>query len=274
MTMEDTMNTQRMPRFASLVAASALVIAFSATASAAPSAQSIIEKANVANYYQGKDGKAKVKMKIKDAQGRKRIRVFSMLRADVADGGDQNFLVLFLRPADVKRTVFMVHKKPKSSDNRWMYLPALDLVKRIASADKRTSFVGSHFYYEDISGRGTAEDHHKLLKTTDKHYVIRSTPKKKGDVEFSKYTVWVDKATYLPVKIEYINKSGKLYRRIEALRVKTVQGKPTVTKMRASDLKNGGSTILLMKGIKYDINVPKSVFTERSLRNPPRKWFK
>lgn len=268
------MNARRLPYTLHLFAASALVVAFATPAAAAPSAKSIIEKANVANYYQGNDGKAKVKMKIKDAQGRKRIRVFSMLRRDDADGGDQRFLVLFKRPADVKRTVFMVHKKPKGSDNRWMYLPALDLVKRIASADKRTSFVGSHFFYEDISGRGTNEDTHKLLKTTDKHYVIRSTPKKRGDVEFKHYTVWVDKATYLPVKIEYIDKSGKLYRRIAALRVKNIQGKPTITKMRASDLKNGGSTVLLMKGIKYDISVPKSVFAERSLRNPPRKWLK
>ncbi len=268
------MSTRHPNSITKIALAGTLVCAFALPANAAPSAQAIINKANIANYYQGKDGKAKVKMKIKDAQGRKRVRVFSMIRSDVSDGGKQHFLVLFKRPADVKRTVFMVHKKPQGSDNRWMYLPALDLVKRIASADKRTSFVGSHFFYEDISGRGTNEDKHKLLKTTDKHYIIHSTPKRRGDAEFSHYTVWVDKATYLPMKIEYINKSGKLYRRVEALRVKTIQGKPTITKMRASDLKNGGSTILLMKGIKYDIGVPKSVFTERSLRNPPRKWLK
>lgn len=272
------MNTRQLARALIMLsrplALSALVLGFALPAAAAPSARALIEKANIANYYQGRDGRAKVRMKIKDAQGRQRIRQFSMLRRDGKDGGNQHFLVFFSRPADVKRTVFLVHKRPGGEDNRWMYLPALDLVKRIASADKRTSFVGSHFYYEDISGRGTGEDDHKLLETTDKHYVVRSTPKKRGSAEFKHYTVWIDKATYLPVKIDYVNQAGALYRRIEALRIKTIQGKPTIAKMRASDLKNGGSTVLMMKNIKYDISVPESVFAERSLRNPPRQWFK
>ncbi|MBW2732898.1 MAG: outer membrane lipoprotein-sorting protein [Deltaproteobacteria bacterium] len=248
--------------------------ALSTPAQAAPSAQEIIGKANIAAYYQGNDGRAKVRMKIVDAQGRKRLRQFTILRRDIKDGGDQSFLVLFSRPADVKRTVFLVQKKVRGDDDRWMYLPALDLVKRIASSDKRTSFVGSHFFYEDISGRSVHEDNHQLQKTTDTHYVIRSTPKKAGSVEFKYSTAWVDKKNYLPTKIEYVDKSGKLYRRIEALRVKTVQGHATVTKMKASDLKNGGHTITMMKGVKYDLSVPSTVFAERSLRNPPRQWFK
>lgn len=252
----------------------ALLVSLATPAQAALSAQQIINKANIAAYYQGKDGRAKVRMKIVDAQGRKRVRQFTILRRDVKEGGDQSFLVLFSRPADVKRTVFMVQKKVRSDDDRWMYLPALDLVKRIASSDKRTSFVGSHFFYEDISGRSVNDDRHKLVKVTDKHYVIRSTPKKSGSVEFKYSTVWIDKSNYVPMKMEYVDKSGKIYRRIEALAVKTFQGHATVTKMKASDLKNGGHTITMMKGIKYDISMPSDIFVERSLRNPPRQWFK
>ena len=260
-------------KFITALVALGAVFAPAWAAQAGPDAQQIIDKANVANYYQGQDGRAVVRMKIKDAQGRKRVRQFTILRRDLSDGGQQSFLVLFSRPADVKGTVFLVNKKPQSDDERWMYLPALDLVKRIAAADKRTSFVGSHFFYEDISGRGTHEDRHQLVAMTAQHYVVQSTAKKPGDVEFKHYKVWVDKATSLPVKIEYTDKSGKLYRRIEALRVETIQGRPTITKMRATDLKDGGSTVLVMKGISYDLSLPQSVFTERSLRNPPRQWF-
>lgn len=261
-------------RFGRTAFALSFISAFAMTASAAPTAKEIVNKANIAAYYQGNDGRAKVRMKIKDAQGRKRIRQLTILRKDEKDGGNQKFLVLFSRPADVARTVFMVHKKVKGDDNRWMYLPALDLVKRIASADKRTSFVGTHFFYEDISGRGLNEDKHKLVKTTDKYYVIQSTPKKPGDVEFSSYKIWIDKKNYLPMKMDYFDKSKKLYRRIEALKVKDYQGHPTITKMKASDLKNGGHTISLFKGVVYDKNLPDDIFTERSLRNPPKKWFK
>jgi hypothetical protein len=65
-----------------------------------------------------------------------------ILRRDVIDGGDQDYVVLFSRPADVRNTVFLVKKHVASDDDRWLYLPGLDLVRRIAAGDKRTSFVG------------------------------------------------------------------------------------------------------------------------------------
>ena len=112
-------------------------------------------------------------MTITDSQGRVRIREFRILRLDVADGGEQKFYVYFKKPADVSKMVFMVWKHLGVDDDRWMYLPALDLVRRIASSDKRSSFVGSHFVYEDVSGRGIDADTHELIDATDKDYVIK-----------------------------------------------------------------------------------------------------
>lgn len=243
-------------------------------ASAGPNVKEIVRKANLVAYYNGNDGRAQVRMTVTDSQGRKRIRQFFILRRNQKAGGDQDFLVVFTRPADVRNTVFLVAKHVSRDDDRWIYLPALDLVKRISAGDKRTSFVGTHFFYEDISGRGLHEDHHKLVQTTDKHYVIEAKPKKRGDVEFSSFKVWVNKSDYVPSKMEYYDKSGKAYRRIEALEVKVIDGKPTVVKMKASDLRSGGQTITQMRGIKYDLGLPGSVFAERSLRNPPQKWLK
>lgn len=233
----------------------------------------IIERANQAAYYAGQDGRAQARLTIVDAQGRERIRQFIILRRDQADGGDQDYAVLFSRPADVRGTVFLVQKHVGGDDDRWLYLPSLDLVKRIAAGDKRTSFVGSDFFYEDISGRAIADDTHTLLETTDTHYVIQNTPVDPGAVEFSSWTVWVDKATFLPMKMEYVDDTGATYRRIETLQVETISGHPTATTMRVSDLRSGGYTLSEMRNITYDLGLPESVFTERTLRNPPRRWF-
>jgi hypothetical protein len=139
-----------------------------------PDVQTIVNKANIVAYYQGKDGKAKVKMTITNKKGQKREHQFIILRKDVEDGGDQKYFVYFQKPPDVRKMVFMVHKHadPKKDDDRWLYLPAFSLVKRIAAGDKRTSFVGSDFLYEDISGRSLAEDKHELIETTDELFVI------------------------------------------------------------------------------------------------------
>ena len=236
------------------------------------SADEIVDKANVAAYYAGEDGRATVKMTITDNQGRKRYREFNILRKDDGpDGGEQKFYVYFKRPSDVKGMVFMVHKHPGKDDDRWLYLPALDLVKRIAASDKRTSFVGSDFYYEDVSGRGVDEDEHQLLKSDDKFYLIESRPKDPGSVEFSRYQVWIDKQTFMPVKAEYYDKENTLYRRVEALEIKAVQGFPTVLKSRVENLAAGGNTVSEFSRIKYDIGLRANIFTERYLRRPPRQ---
>ena len=234
----------------------------------------IIEKANLAAYYAGDDGRSKVRMTITDSQGRERIRQFVILRADVEEGKDQNYAVLFSRPADVRGMVFLVKKHVGSDDDRWLYMPGLDLVKRIAAGDKRTSFVGSDFYYEDVSGRGIEEDTHELVETTAEHYVVKNTPKDTGSVEFVHWTAWIDKTSMIPVKMEYTDAKGEVYRRIEALEVQEFGGHPTVTMMKVSDLRTGGNTVSEFRGVEYDLGIPDDVFTERTLRNPPRQWFR
>jgi hypothetical protein len=233
----------------------------------------IVRRANLAAYYAGADGRSEARMIIRDAQGREQRRQFTVLRRNVEEGADQDFLVVFSQPSDVRNTVYLVKKHAGADDDRWLYLPGLDLVKRISAGDKRTSFVGAHYFYEDVSGRSPDEDAHELLDTTDEHYMLRHVPKDTSTVEFVSYQTWIDRETYLPMKIEYMNAAGEIYRRVEVLRVENIDGYPTVTLSRVSDLSGGGQTDMQFRYIDYDLGLEESVFTERSLRNPPRRWL-
>jgi hypothetical protein len=235
-----------------------------------PDVNTIVNRANLVAYYQGNDGRAKVFMKIIDKKAQIRQREFIILRKDIEDGADQNYYLYFLKPADVREMVYMVHKHPGKDDDRWLYLPALDLVKRIAAGDKRTSFVGSDFLYEDVSGRGLDEDTHQLVETADEHFVVKNVPKKPDDVEFAYYNVYIDRKNYVPKKMEYYDKNNKLYRTIESLTVEDIQGFPTVTKAVVSDLNTGSKTEMQFTDVKYDINL-EDIFTERYLRRPPKE---
>ncbi len=239
---------------------------------AAPPVDEIISNANNVSYYNGDDGRSEVAMTITDKQGRTRERLLTILRKDGGeDGGNQYFFVYFKRPSDVRKTTFLVHKYIDRDDDRWMYLPSLDLVKRIAASDKRTSFMGSHFFYEDVSGRNMNADHHELIAEDDTYYVIKNTPKDPGSVEFVSFTVWIDKKNFLPMKAEYIDKNGAKYRTMEVLEAKTIQGYTTVTKSRISDLGTGGNTVTEFRKIKYNLNMDTDLFSERYLRRPPKE---
>ncbi len=235
----------------------------------------IVAKTNHASYYQGADGRARVKMTITDAQGRARERQFVILRrnASADKDDDQQFYVYFERPADVRDMVFMVQKHVAGEDDRWLYLPALDVIKRIAASDERTSFVGSHFFYEDVSGRGIDEDTHTLVETTKDYYVLKNVPKEPKKVEFDSYTMYVHKGTFLPVKIVF-EKNGKAYRTAETLAVDTVQGFPTVVKAKMSDENIGGATVMEYEKVEYEVGLPEELFSERYLRKAPRQYLR
>jgi hypothetical protein len=168
--------------------------------------------------------------------------------------------------------VYMVHKHAdvKKDDDRWLYLPALDLVKRIAAGDKRTSFVGSDFLYEDVSGRSLEEDTHELMETTDELFVVKNVPKQPDTVEFSYYNVSIDRKTHVPMKMEFYDKKGKVYRVIESQKVEKIQEFPTVVKSVVSDLNTGSRTEMEFSDVRYDVDL-EDIFTERYLRSPPRE---
>ncbi|MFO7974100.1 MAG: outer membrane lipoprotein-sorting protein [Candidatus Hydrogenedentota bacterium] len=240
------------------------------------SVDEIVDKANHMAYYQGEDGRARVKMTITDDQGRKRQKELTILRKNMDDKDEeQRFYVYFHEPPDERGTVFMVWKHVGKDDDRWLYLPALDVIKRIAASDERTSFVGSDFYYEDVSGRNPEEDNHELVKTDDTYYVVKSTPKpeNKDKVEFDSYTSYIHKATFIPVSIQY-EQDGKVYRENKVLSVKDIQGFKTVVKNSMKDHNRGSETVLDYTAVKYNTGLPDDIFTERYLRKPPREYLK
>lgn len=248
---------------------------------ATPTTDEIIHKANHMALYQGADMKSKVSLEITDKQGRVRERAFSSLRKnDDNPDRDQKYYTFFQAPADVRKMTFMVHKHAdlEKDDDRWLYMPSLDLVKRIAAGDKRTSFVGSDFLYEDISGRSPEDDSHELIEMTEKYYVIKNTPKKPDTVEFAYYTAHIDKENFLPMKMEFFKEDGRVYRVIESMQVDAIEAEqngqpvtyPTVTISVAKNLESGGMTKMTVSDVHYNAGIRDDIFSERYLRRPPR----
>jgi len=248
-----------------------------------PPVDEIVNRANFMSYFQGRDGRSQVEMEIKDSQDRVRRRRMTILRRDAPETdslennayrGQQKYYVYFQRPADVSKMALVVWRNVAGDDDRWLYLPALDLVKRIAASDQRTSFAGSDFFYEDVSGRGVDADTHELIEVTDNYYVLRSRPKSPGTVEFAYYKSFIHKTSFLPIQIEYYDGSDNRYRVYTALKVQSIQGYQTVTQSRMENLKTGGTTTLIYSNVAYDVGLPETVFTERYLRRAPVKYLR
>lgn len=252
-----------------------LLVVFPFEASAI-SADDVMKKSQAAFHYQGKDFKARVMMKLISQGGQERTKELAMLRKNYGEvGGEQKFFIYFFQPADVKDLTFMVYKYPGRDADRWLYVPAINMVRRIAAKDKRSSFVGSNFTYEDVSGRNISDDTHSTVREEKLGgrdcYVIKSAPKA-ADVDYSHKLSWINKANYLPLKEEYYDKKGELYRVFTADEIKEIKGFPTVTKRTMKNLQSGHRTEVSYIKTDYNVGIEDSLFSERYLKQPPKKW--
>jgi len=244
----------------------------------------IVEKSQLAFYYQGDDMKAQVNMELIAKGGGVRTRVMTILRRNETEGGNQKYFIYFHKPGDVRRMTFMVLKYPTKEDDRWIFIPAIDLIKRIAADDKRSSFVGSDFTYEDVSGRDVASDNHSLLRSEKLEgqdcFVIESIPKE--PTEYTKRLSWIEKKTFLPLKEEYFDAQNELYRIFTADKIEDIKiGEgtdnnvfPTVTRRAMKNLKTGHRTEVVYKSVSYNMGLKDKDFSERHMRRPPRSWIR
>lgn len=240
-------------------------------------AEEIVGRAQDVFLSAGEDMKARITMQLINKAGRVRTRELTMLRMDL-EGGDQKYFVYFHQPADVRDMTLMIWKYPGRNDDRWLFVPAIRLVRRLAADDSRSSFVGSDFTYEDVSGRDVTADTHTLIReeTLDGRAcaVVESIPKEEHRAEYRRKISWIDTETFLPLKEEYYDRRDELYRVFTADEVEDIAGFPTVTQRTMKDVAKEHETKVTVASVEYDVGLTDDLFSERYLRRPPAEWIR
>ncbi|MBI5137519.1 MAG: outer membrane lipoprotein-sorting protein [Nitrospirae bacterium] len=240
------------------------------------SGNEIVQRSLETFYYSGGDLRARVNMKLINPQGQVREREMTMLRLNLGQSGDQRYYLYFHAPADVKGTAFLVWKYPGKDSDRWIYIPAVKLVKRIAADDKRSSFVGSDFTYEDVSGRNVEDETHTLLRQEALGgrpvYVVESRPK--GVADYARRLSWIDRERWLPLKEEYFDGHNEPLRTFTADKVEQKNDHWTVMLRTMRNLQNGHRTEVVFRDVEYGVGLKQEIFSERYLRDAPAQWVR
>ena len=248
------------------------------------SAEEIMTRSPSAYYYAGTDARGRLSMELIDRDGGKRVRDMTMLRRNQSEGGSQKYFMYFHAPGDVRRMTFMIWKYSGQADDRWIYIPAVDLIRRIAAEDKYSSFVGSDFSYEDVSGRDVAEDTHTVVreeKLGDRDtIVIESIPR--SEAAFTRRVSWIDKQHFLPLKEEFYDAQQQLQRVFTADLIENITGGegenshsyPTIMKRTMKNVRTGHRTVVNITSVIYDLGLKDADFSERRMRRPPRDWIR
>ncbi len=257
--------------FAQLACLVCLSVLLPAVAAAQPPAAEIAKRSLDGFYAAGRDMRVRVSMTLVNQQGGERKRELTMLRKNMGRAGDQRYYMYFHAPPDVRGTAFLVWKYPAKDDDRWIFIPAIKLVRRIAASDRRSSFVGSDFTYEDISGRDVSDETHTLLRSDTLEgrpcYVLESRPVAGAD--YARRVSWIDSERWIPLKEEYFDGRGQMMRLFSADRVEEIAGHWTVIRRTMRTLQTGQRTEVTFQDVGYDQGLPDNLFTERALREPP-----
>ncbi len=190
----------------------------------------------------------------------------------------KNAVFNIIKSNGYKGTRILQSEKTGVAASRWIYMPELRTTRRVAVSEGKKGWLGTDFTYDDMGIRATNEDNHEMLEsnivetvggTNYSCYKIKSVPKKKT-VEYSARIQYIDKGTYLPVKIEYLDKTGKLFKiyTIEKIaNVKGATGKDYVLRQvnRIENINTKHTTICSVKKVVFDEKIKESYFTQNWL---------
>ncbi len=210
-------------------------------------------------------------IKSKKGKTRKRMRQIQRFQVFFDEGEFKSkSLIRFLKPADVRGTSFLMWEYPgEKDDDQWLYLPAMQKVKRIVAREKSQEFMGTDFTYEDMGGRNIDDDTYKLLGEEELYgescYHVEAIPVKK-ESSYSRREVWVSKESWMARKVHYFNKKGNLVKILTIPKLHKDGDYWTVDKMVMENVNKSHKTILEMEDVTYDSGINEWRFTERGLK--------
>jgi len=230
----------------------------------------------------GRDSRSTFRMKLVDRRGRVRERalVLTSLRGrgnpgvpNTAPDGDR-LLVRFTYPNDIRGTGFLVWEHPSSEDERFLYLPSLGRVRRIAGAETQESFAGSDFTYEDIGGRELDEYSYALL---DEHATWSGSGgkvmpawrlesrRKDAAAEFTRVVSLVLKEAFVVVQADIYNQRNEKQKVYTIRRLEQIEGVRTTMDVDMTDALQKSRTQLIAEAVDYNVGLTESDFSRREL---------
>lgn len=211
---------------------------------------------------------ASLTMILRNRHGEESTREMRVKTLEVDGDGDKS-LVVFDRPGDVAGTALLSFTHKVGSDDQWLYLPALRRVKRIASNNKAGPFMGSEFAYEDVVSQEVEKYTYRFIGVEDldgfSAYVIERFPVDENS-GYSRQVVWLDRAEYRPLKIDYYDRKSTLLKTYTAHHYGEYDGYWRAARMEMVNHQTGKTTTLLWRDYDLSVTLDGRDFDQASLR--------
>ena len=263
----------------------ALLLCLGLVPAMTPEAQQRLSASDIARRVQdrdtGRDSRASMRMKLHDRHNRVRERALTMMALrgkgnpgagpNAADG--DRLLIRFTYPNDIRGTGFLVWEHPNADDERFLYLPSLARVRRIAGTETQESFVGTDFTYEDIGGREFDEYTYTTLDENaawtggggSKPAWRLESKRKDAAAQFPRVVSIILKDSFVVVAADIFNRRNEKQKVYTVKRLEQVQGIWTAMDSEMSNALEKTRTELTIEKTEYNVGLKESDFTRREL---------
>ena len=195
-----------------------------------------------------------------------------------AAGKGDRTLVRFTYTNDIKNTAFLVWEHPDADDERFLYLPALGRVRRIAGEEKQESFVGSDLSYEDVGGRDVSDYTYTFVNesakwtapdgSTHDAWLIESRAKDAG-ADFPRSTSLIRRDNFVLVHAEQFNRRNERTKVLDVTRLERVDGIWTALALTVVNERARTRTELETTSVRYNVGLTEEDFSRRQLEDGP-----
>jgi len=233
----------------------AIILAGSIMSSNAQDAGTVLKKMDMV-LYAPKDMTGINTLVLIDKNGKQEIR-----EATIRQKGTDKRLMRFTSPASQAGIAVLA----LPNDVMYLYLPAFGKERRISASVKNQNFAGTDFSYDDMEPKPYSDKYTPgLIKTEGNVFVLELTPR--GQSDYSKIIVSINKTNYYPELMEYYDK-GNTKIKVAKYTFERAGDYWNASEIEMTDLKRNHKTKMQMKNVKYDTGLTDDDFTVRKLKH-------
>ena len=233
-----------------------LMMAVIISAANAQTADEILKKTDDV-MYAPKDQKASVKIILTDKKGNQQER-----QANYIQKGSEMRLFKFTAPASQYGIAFL----SLPDDVMYLYLPANEKERRIASHIKNQTFAGTDFSYDDMESKPLSDEYNaELLETSADSWKLKLTPKPGIESDYSRLEVIINKSNNYLREADYYDRGGQKIKHMVNKNIEMHDGYWTAKEIEMTDLLKSHSTIFRTMDLSFDNNLTADDFTVREM---------
>jgi hypothetical protein len=233
---------------------------------AGPDARTIME--NVYRQDTTHDISMRASFQIFDKQGHSTKKEFNLKR--VGAPGDSKTLVVFTAPVEIRGLALLSINQRGANGKQYMYIPAQQRTRSVATQERTTRFLGTDFTFEDIGERVLDDFNYRLLGDTEtfdghKTYKVEATPVDSSRSQYKTIYYWVAQDAPVILFAEFYDAQGQKVRVLHATDIKRENGVWGARNTEMSTVADGTRTVLRIDEVKFNTKPDETLFTPDGL---------